>query len=205
MTGYVFVKGNSNKMADILQTIQCSAITMWWAFSQIHIIDTPYLAREGKVWGVCCEFEFWCTSCCCHHSAVHNIMINQTMLKWHLTVFSHAFCWKKNLTVFLFKFPIWFTRVKLTISLYWFMLWLAARTWTNVDPVLWWCESSKIQSKYPATWFDFNTRHHLPWKWGDYSGSLFKFNSWNLIHWIMEYWHLKIWTIMYFLFDQACE
>ena len=37
--------------------------------------------NEGEVWGVCCEFEVLFAFCCCHLSAVCDIMIN-----WHSTV-----------------------------------------------------------------------------------------------------------------------
>ena len=107
------------------------------------------------------------------------------------TIFSNAVCWNK-LIVFLFKFQISFPKVQLGISLYFFMLSLVPSTWTNVDPVLWWIMQRTI--KVPATWFNSNTTRHLSWRWGDYSGSLFRFNSWNPVHWIMEYWQLEIWT-----------
>ena len=28
-------------------------------FLKMLTIDTPYLAREGEIWGVCCEFKVW--------------------------------------------------------------------------------------------------------------------------------------------------
>ena len=41
-------------------------------FSQILTIDTPQLAREGELWGVCYEFEVWFKFCTCHCRAKNN-------------------------------------------------------------------------------------------------------------------------------------
>ena len=63
-----------------VNTKQCGAVITWSIFLKIIIIDTPYLAHEGELLGVCCEFEVWFTFCCCNRSAVCNIMINWTAL-----------------------------------------------------------------------------------------------------------------------------
>ena len=55
--------------------IQCSTVTRS-IFSKILTIDTPYLAHEGEVWGVCCGSKIWFTFCHCYHSAICNTMIN---------------------------------------------------------------------------------------------------------------------------------
>ena len=46
-------------------------------------------------------------------------------------------------------------------------------------------------------------RNHLPRRWVDYSGCHFIFNWWNPVNWIMEFWQLKIQTIMHCLCDNT--
>ena len=35
--------------------VQCGALITRSIFTEILTIDTPQLAREGEVWGVCCD------------------------------------------------------------------------------------------------------------------------------------------------------
>ena len=68
-----------------LPPFHCEGITVrchynMSTFFKIIILDTPYLAREGEVWGVCWLLKVWFTFCCCYRSTICNIMINRTAL-----------------------------------------------------------------------------------------------------------------------------
>ena len=47
--------------------IQRGTIITQSIFSRILKKDTPWFAREGKVWGVFCEFEVCYTLYCCRY------------------------------------------------------------------------------------------------------------------------------------------
>ena len=55
-------------------TVRCSYNAVFLKI-KILIIDTPLLAREGELWGVCCEFEVWFKFCFCPHSGVGDIKL----------------------------------------------------------------------------------------------------------------------------------
>ena len=56
--------------------IQCDSVIARSIFSQILTIDTPYLAREDDLWGVCCDSNILLTFCHCYCGVVSNIVIN---------------------------------------------------------------------------------------------------------------------------------
>ena len=58
----------------------CTRNTVWCCYSAINFLqilttDAPYLAHEGKVWGVFYEFEIWFVFCCWHCIVINDIMI----------------------------------------------------------------------------------------------------------------------------------
>ena len=66
--------------------LQRGAVMIRWTYSKLLTMDTPQLALEGKIWGVCCVSKIWHTLCHCYRSAVCNIVIKWTALKRHLAV-----------------------------------------------------------------------------------------------------------------------
>ena len=64
---------------DVL-SVQCGAVLTRSISCQILTIDTPYLAREGEVWGVCCDSKVGFTFCRLYRSAAVNVVMNWTAL-----------------------------------------------------------------------------------------------------------------------------
>ena len=54
--------------------VQSGAVRTRSIVSKVLTIDIPQLAREGEVWGVCCDFNNWFTFCHCYRSVVCNIV-----------------------------------------------------------------------------------------------------------------------------------
>ena len=85
--GYIITFSIS--LSKMKKQIQRGDIIIRSFFPQILTIDTPLIAREGEILGVCCDSDIWFTSRHCYRCVVCNIAINWTALKRHLTV--HCF------------------------------------------------------------------------------------------------------------------
>ena len=100
--------------------------------------------------------------------------------------FSNKFCWHKGFVFWLELYCSLFLRVQLTINQYWFGLWLIASLVKNHYLNQCWPSSMMM-------WIKQDTIFH---------GAFFRFNLWDHVHWIREYWLLDICTVMYCLWDQ---
>ena len=61
-TEFLYLHGLSGEKSE---EIQCGAVIMRSIVSKILTTGTSQLAREGELWGVCCDSNIWFTFCHC--------------------------------------------------------------------------------------------------------------------------------------------
>ena len=111
---------------------QISSIITQSVSRKILIRGTPWLTREGELWGVYCEFKVLT-----HWGQDKMAAIFQTR-------FSNAFSWMKMFE-FLLKFhSSLFPRVQLTVFQHWFRQWLGADQATSHYLHQWWLDFWRI-------------------------------------------------------------